>query len=102
MESIERKYERIMKYIKKNFDETDLSRATDYSPEEFGCYENNLEKFYKFHEDTLKEARESTIDMLLCLIRVKPLMCDAEDFCEWPCQGFYFNTSKQLVFFHPR
>jgi hypothetical protein len=103
MDSIDRKIQRIIKHIKNTFAEHDLERCIDSgNVDEFGLFGKDIEKFYEFQVIVLNSLRESYIDMLLCLMRIKPSLCDLESTYSVESSGFYFNQEKDLVLFNDR
>jgi hypothetical protein len=103
MDSIDRKIQRILKHIKNTFAAHDLERCIDSGNfDEFGLFGKDIEKFYEFQVTVLNSLRESYIDMLLCLMRIKPSLCDLESTYSIPSSGFYFNQDKDLVLFNDR
>ena len=103
MDSIDRKIQRILKHIKNTFTEHDLVHYIDSgNVDEFGQFGKDIEKFYEFQEIVLNSLREAYIDMLLCLMQVKPSLCDLESIYSVESSGFYFNQNKDLVLFNDR
>jgi hypothetical protein len=102
MQSVEKKIEKILKFIKKNFDEHNLEWCKNQeNVDEFGDF-TSYTNFYNFQKIVLGELRESYLDMLLCLMCVKPSICDLESSYSRESDGFYFNQMKELVIFHHR
>lgn len=101
MQSIEKKKERILKHITKNFSESHLEWCKEQENDEFEPF-GNYDLFLEFQKVVLNKQRECYLDMLLCLISFKPSICDLETSYSRRCDGFYFNASEELVIFHDR